>query len=102
MSTVPLVETGGTRTPFIFVRYLIGMASLLVGLVAALWQIIKKLLTVISMSGYAFITRDPLSLVRTKRKARHINWFPPLLEDLTMSLSQLLVDDPRSQVTHFV
>ena len=56
----------------------------------------------ISMSGYAFITRDPLLLVRTERKARQINRFSPFLEYLTVSLIQLFVDRPRRKVTHFV
>jgi hypothetical protein len=64
---------GGPRTPFIFVRYFIGMSGLLVGLVAISWRIMQRLFTVTSMSGYAFITRDPLLLVRTEGKTREIN-----------------------------
>ena len=60
---------GGVRTPFIFVRYFIGMSSLLVG-VSAFPQIMQRLFTVTSISGYAFITRDPLLLVRTERQGK--------------------------------
>jgi hypothetical protein len=57
---------GGARTPFIFVRYFIGMSGLVVG-VSAFSQIMQRLFTVTSISGYAFITRDPLLLVRAER-----------------------------------
>ena len=56
----------------------------------------------ISTSGYAFVTRDALLLVRTEQKATQIDRFSPFLEDLTVPLIQLLVDRPRRQVTHFV
>ena len=62
----------------------------------------RGLFTVISMSGCAFITRDPLFLVRIQQKTRDSDWFSPFLEDLTVRLVWLFVDHPRSQVTHFV
>ena len=61
---------GSARTPFIFVRYLIGMSGLSVGVSYHSSADCEGLLTVTSMSGYAFITREPLLLVRTEQKAR--------------------------------
>ena len=60
---------GGARSPFIFVRYFICISGLVVG-VSAFSQITQRLFTMTSISGYAFITRDPLLLVRTERQGK--------------------------------